>query len=64
MNYIYDQCQMTLRNSLIPDGDYVLNGTLETLDIDHRYDGNRRFIKYDDFSMVGENGLEYYVFHV
>ena len=59
-NYLFDQCQMTVRTGLIPDDNYVLNGNLETLIIDYRYDGNRNY-KYDNFSIVGEDGLEYHV---
>jgi len=63
--FVFDQCAMTVRSGLLPDGDYVLNGQYESVSIWHvpsdagverSYHQN-----YDAFSLKGASGLEYHV---
>ncbi len=59
-NFIFDQCQMTIRTGRLPDGNYRVNGELEVLNIEKRFRATR-FRRFENFSVVGESGLEYHV---
>ena len=57
--YVFDQCYMTVRDGLLPSGNYLLQGKLETV-----YMGRLDTVgvaQFDDFSIVGDSGLEYHV---
>ncbi len=56
--YVFDQCSMSLRNGLLPDGNYELNGTVQTNLIYSYGDSQSNYI-FDAFSIIGDNGVEY-----
>jgi len=60
--YIFNQCSLTLDNSLLPDGTYTIDGVLNT---EYRYYGGYgdhiEQFTYNGFSITGDNGLEYRV---
>jgi hypothetical protein len=58
--YVFDQCRMTLRNALLPDGTYELNGNLQ-INIIYSYGDLQRNYIFDELSIIGENGVEYRV---
>ena len=58
--YIFDQCRMVVRNRLLPDGSYLINGSLQT---EHKsnYGHSQNQNSYNDFSLIADTGLEYRV---
>lgn len=58
--YMFDQCRMVVRNRLLPDGAYLINGSLETEDKNNYGSGQLEY-HYDGFSLVDDTGLQYQV---
>ncbi|ASJ73222.1 hypothetical protein [Granulosicoccus antarcticus] len=56
--YVFDQCRMSLQNGLLPDGTYELNGNLQT-NIIYSYGDSQSTNVFDEFSIIGDNGVEY-----
>ncbi len=56
--YVFDQCRMSLRNGLLPDGSYELNGNLQT-SIIYSYGDSQSNYNFDELSIIGDNGVEY-----
>ena len=56
--YLFDQCRISLRNTLLPDGSYELNGNLQT-SIIYSYGDSQGNYSFDELSIIGDNGVEY-----
>ncbi len=59
-SYLFDQCQVTLTNGLIPAGDYLIQGNLK-VDLIFASGGftQQSFFSFEEFSLTGNNGLAY-----
>ena len=60
--YGFDQCRITVRDGLLPDGTYLLQGDLLTVNTSP-FDGfsYADSYRYDDLVISGDDGLEYRV---
>ena len=60
--YRFDRCRITVRDGLLPDGGYLVQGNLLTVDTDPflRF-GYADSYEYDELSIVGDDGLAYRV---
>ena len=60
--YRFDDCRITVRDGLLPDGDYTVRGGLGTVDVDpfDRFSYAEDY-DYENLSIVGDDGLEYRV---
>ena len=60
--YLFDDCRLTVRDGRLPDGGYVVDGILGTVNVDpfDRFSYADEY-RYDDLSIVGDAGLGYRV---
>jgi len=59
-NYLFDQCQMTVRDRLLPNDNYTLNGDL-LVQTNYSYGDEQTDHDYQGFSITGDSGLAYSV---
>jgi len=57
--YVFDQCRMTVRDGLLPNDNYLMQGQLETVFMG-RLD-SVHIAHFEEFSIIGDSGLEYHV---
>ena len=66
-SYLFDQCRLDLIDTTLPDGTYVFNGNHHYNYSEHNfgdytgYVTNAIYWDYEDFSIVGDDGIEYQV---